>query len=60
MKKNGKPKKRLEPAIECRLKLYDEFDRAIVHFIRDGAEANERTIIQQIKFVLRQAAGGTA
>jgi len=57
MKKNGKHK-RLEPAIECRLKLYDQHDRALVHFIRDGAEANERTIIQQIKFVLRQAAGG--
>ncbi len=57
MKKNGKRKKP-EPAIECRLKLYDEHDRATVHFIRDGAENDGRTIIQQIKFVLRQAAGG--
>ena len=58
MKKNGK-RKRLEPAIECRLKLYDEHDRTLVHAIRESAKQNERTMLQQIKYMLRQAAEAT-
>lgn len=49
---NGK-RKRLKPAIECRVALYDEYDRPLIATIRDAAKRNERTMIQQIKFMLR-------
>ena len=52
--KNGK-KKRLKPAIECRLALYDEYDRPLVTTIREQAKRNERTMLQQIKFMLRES-----
>ncbi len=51
-RQNGKAK-RLKPAIECRLTLFDEYDRALIALIRESAKQNERTIIQQIKFMLR-------
>jgi hypothetical protein len=50
--RNGKTK-RLKPAIECRLTLFDEYDRPLVTAIREQAKRNERTIIQEIKFRLR-------
>lgn len=49
---NGK-RKRLKPAIECRVALYDEYDRPLIATIRQAAKQNERTMIQQIKYMLR-------
>ena len=54
-KANNKNGARLKPSIECHFRLYDEHDRTLVLHIQREARLNERSIQQQMRFMLRQA-----
>jgi len=52
--------KKLEPKIEVHLRLYDEYDRSLCIFIQQEAHKNERSVQQQIRFMLRTTADSAA
>ncbi len=57
MKRNGKRKRGAsKPVIECRLRLYAEYDLPVIKFIRDETDEHGRTVITQIKRMLKLAA----
>jgi hypothetical protein len=50
--------KKLAAKIQVHLRLYDEYDRSLCIFIQQEAHKNERSVQQQLRYMLRQAAGG--
>lgn len=49
--------KQLVPKINVHLRIYDEYDRSLCTFIQQEAHKNERSVQQQLRYMLRQAAG---
>lgn len=56
--KNGKRKGRSKPLIDVHVRLYAEYDLPTINFIRQETHEHERTLITQIKRMLRERVEG--